>query len=168
AHGDPDGGRTPVEPLRGATQRMEAVFVVLVRLRGEVVPHEALYRMVPGADARVPIGLRDYGTKHLEPRHLPRRLPGFRPPHREAEELALRGRGRRDGEGDGIRSGDRERLEPVDDRRLETHLPSSVPPAPMSAVRFLHLFFCFCGLFCGTDRIALDGRRVPATCAPSS
>src|SRR5262249_61508175 len=106
------------------------------------------------------------GRKPWSPSSAPRATRCSRPPHGEAEELALRGRGRRDGEGDGIRSGDRERLEPVDDRRLETHLPSSVPPAPMSAVRFLHLFFCFCGLFCGTDRIALDGRRVPATCAP--
>ena len=93
---------------------MEQVLVVAVRLGGEVVPHEALDRVVVGLDRRLLVRLRDDGREHLEadseePLVL-RRVDALDGEAKQAFGVCVLGV---DGERNRVRSGDGEDLKAV-------------------------------------------------------
>ena len=98
---DPDGERRPpLELLRLPLHRVEPVLVDVAGFRGEVVPDEALDRVVERAHAGALVRVGDHRLEDLEPRHVEGLvLGGVDPLDREAEE-AVPGR---------IAGGDRER-----------------------------------------------------------
>jgi hypothetical protein len=103
----------------------DAVFVLVGApgLGREVVPQEALHRVLGGADLEVGLRLRDDRPEHLESGHdEPLVLGGIESLNREAEEPRLdRGGGGVDAERDGVHAGDGEDPKAADSLGPESH-----------------------------------------------
>ena len=114
---DLDDGPRAIEVLRRPRQRMEHVGVRTPRPAREVVPDEALDRMLERGDDRRCGRRGHHAGEHLEPAHEEALVPGrVDPLDGEAEQARPGCRVRVDAEGDRVRARDREDADPAGHR----------------------------------------------------
>jgi hypothetical protein len=125
-----------MEILRRPLHGVEAVFVDTVLFAREIVPHEALHRVVVRRDERLLIRLRNHRLEDLEAVDPVGLVRGWIDAIDREPEQTLRVGGRAvDREGRDVRARDRVDGVPVDRCGLETHgsaLPGSLRPSPLS------------------------------------
>ncbi len=119
--GDGHRRRAAVERRRRAAQRVEEELIPGVGIGREVVPHQALDRVVPRRHARLRVRGGDDRLENLEAAHFAPRAAVFRPLHGKSEQPLLRRVGSLDRERNRVGSSHREHLEPPDRCRLEAH-----------------------------------------------
>ena len=127
AHADRDRRGASIEVFRPAPDRMEDVVVAAVGLGGEIVPDEALHRVVEGRDGGLGHGVRQHAGEGLHAvDEVPFVLGRVDALDGEAEQAGRIGLAKIDGEGDRVDPADRKDAVAADRLGSKVHGPLPV------------------------------------------